>query len=231
MFMNPSLVFDIICTGIWAVLAVRYARKGMLASLVQIAGNFISLLGAGRFAAWGSAAVFERFFAGGFRDAIAGTIASGGGIDLSAIAAEYAGFLPESFRQSIVEAFQRSLSAALAGNALLAADAIVQNILMPLLTPVISIVLFFVAYSLFRMLVSLLVTVLGLVNRLPVIGVVNRALGFAMGGAASLMDVFLLLCVVWALMVVTGGGISWLNEAALGGSFYYKAFSLLNPFV
>ena len=122
-------------------------------------------------------------------------------------------------------------SFAAAGRRLGVSGAAVQQVIRPLITPVISIVLFFVAYSLFRMLVSLLVTVLGLVNRLPVIGAVNRALGFAMGGAASLMDVFLLLCVVWALMVVTGGGISWLNEAALGGSFYYKAFSLLNPFV
>ena len=46
------------------------------------------------------------------------------------------------------------------------------------LTPVISVVLFFVVFALLRMLVSMLVTVLGLVNRLPVIGTVNRWLGW-----------------------------------------------------
>ena len=152
-------------------------------------------------------------------------------MDLSQIAAEYAGFLPEGFRQSIVEACQRSLSAVLTDNAVVMADAIVQHVLMPLLTPVISIVLFFVAYALLRMLVSLLVTVLGLVNHLPVIGAVNRGLGFAVGGFASLVDVFLALCVIWALVVITGGGLPLLNEATLSGSLYYKAFNLANPFV
>lgn len=231
MFMNPSLVFDIICTVFWLVMALRYARKGMLSSLVQIGGSLVGLIGAWRFAVWGSAAVFNRFFAGGFRTAIAESIAAGGGVDLGQIAAEYAGFLPEGFRQSIVETCERSLSAALTDNALVLADAIVQNVLMPLLTPVISIVLFFVAYALIRMLVSLLVTVLGLVNHLPVLGAVNRGLGFAVGGFASLVDVFLLLCVIWALIVITGGGLPLLNEGTLSGSFYYKAFSLANPFL
>ena len=48
---------------------------------------------------------------------------------------------------------------------------------------------------------------------------------------AGLADVFLLLCVVWALMVITGGNLPYLNEAALGGSVYYKIFSQLNPFM
>ena len=51
------------------------------------------------------------------------------------------------------------------------------------------------------------------------------------GALAGLADVFLLLCVVWALMVITGGNLPGLNEAALGGSVYYTIFSRLNPFM
>ena len=51
------------------------------------------------------------------------------------------------------------------------------------------------------------------------------------GALAGLADVFLLLCVVWALMVITGGNLPGLNEAALGGSIYYTIFSQLNPFM
>ena len=36
MFKNPSFIFDILCTVVWLVLAVRYARKGFLASVVQL---------------------------------------------------------------------------------------------------------------------------------------------------------------------------------------------------
>ena len=44
MFKNPSFLFDIICTVVWLLLAVRYARKGFLASVVQLAGSLFSII-------------------------------------------------------------------------------------------------------------------------------------------------------------------------------------------
>ena len=206
MFKNPSFLFDIVCTVVWLLLAVRYARKGFLAASVQLGGNVFSLVGARVFSA-------------------------GGVVDLTGIADKYAGFLPESFRASIVETCERSISAVLSDNAVVLADAIVQKVLAPLLTPVISVVLFFVAFALLRMLVSMLVTVLGLVNRLPVIGTVNRWLGWVTGCVASTMDIYLVLCVVWAVIVITGGNLTVLNDTVMSGSLYYKAFNLFNPFL
>ena len=194
MFKNPSFIFDILCTVVWLVLAVRYARKGFLASVVQLTGSLISLFAA--------------------------NIAAGGAVSLDGIAQRYAGFLPEAFRASIVDACERSISAVLNDNAVVLADTIVQKVLAPLLTPVISVVLFFVAFALLRMLVSMLVTVLGLVNRLPVIGTVNRWLGWVTGCVASTMDIYLVLCVVWALIVITGGNLTMLNDTVMSGSLY-----------
>ena len=151
--------------------------------------------------------------------------------DLSGIAEKYAGFLPESFRASIVEACERSVSAVLSDNAVVLADVIVQKVLAPLLTPVISLVLFFLAFALLRMAVSFLVTVLGLVNKLPVVGAMNRWLGWTVGGIASLLDIYLVLCVVWALIVITGGNLTVLNDTVMSGSLYYKVFNVFNPFL
>lgn len=67
MFKNPSFIFDILCTVVWLVLAVRYARKGFLASVVQLTGSLISLFGARAFSGWAAGQVFERFLAGSFR--------------------------------------------------------------------------------------------------------------------------------------------------------------------
>ena len=216
MFKNPSFLFDIVCTVVWLLLAVRYARKGFLAASVQLGGNVFSLVGARVFSGWAAAEVFQRFLAGSFRTQIAESISAGGVVDLTGIADKYAGFLPESFRASIVETCERSISAVLSDNAVVLADAIVQKVLAPLLTPVISVVL---------------VTVLGLVNRLPVIGTVNRWLGWVTGCVASTMDIYLVLCVVWAVIVITGGNLTVLNDTVMSGSLYYKAFNLFNPFL
>ena len=221
MFKNPSFIFDIICTVVWLLLAVRYARKGFLAAIVQLTGNLVSLFGARQFSGWAAGQVFEQFFANSFRDQIAASISAEGAVSLSGIAAKYAGFLPESFRASIVEACERSISAVLSDNAVVLADVIVQKVLAPLLTPVISLVLFFVAFALLRMLVSLLVTV----------GAVNHWLGWGVGALASLVDIYLVLCVVWALIVITGGNLTVLNDTVMSGSLYYKAFNLFNPFL
>lgn len=231
MFKNPSFLFDIVCTVAWLLLAVRYARKGFLAASVQLGGNVFSLVGARVFSGWAAAEVFQRFLAGSFRTQIAESISAGGVVDLTGIADKYAGFLPEGFRASIVETCERSISAVLSDNAVVLADAIVQKVLAPLLTPVISVVLFFVAFALLRMLVSMLVTVLGLVNRLPVIGTVNRWLGWVTGCVASTMDIYLILCVVWAVIVITGGNLTVLNDTVMSSSLYYKAFNLFNPFL
>ena len=231
MFKNPSFLFDIVCTAVWLLLAIRYARKGFLASSVQLAGNFLSLFGARVFSSWAAGKVFENVLAVGFRDQIAASLSAGGVVDLSGIASKYAGFLPVSFRASIVEACERSISALLSDNAVVLADAIVQKVLAPLLTPVISLVLFFVAFALLRMAVSLLVTVLGLVNKLPVIGTVNHWMGWTVGGLASLLDIYLVLCVLWAVIVITGGNLTVLNDTVMSSSIYYKLFNLFNPFL
>ena len=148
MFKNPSFLFDIICTAAWIILVVRYARKGFLSSIVQLVGNLFSLLGAKELSAACAGWVFEHMLAGGFRTQIAANIAAGGAVDLSGIAEKYAGFLPASFRASIVAACERSIGAVLADNAVVLADSIVENVLQPLLTPVITLVLFFLFYAL-----------------------------------------------------------------------------------
>ena len=208
MFKNPSFLFDIICTVVWIVLVVRYARKGFLSSIVQLVGNLFSLIGARQLSAACAGWVFEHMLAGGFRTQIAASLSADGVVDLSGIAEKYAGFLPASFRASIVE-----------------------NVLQPLLTPVITLVLFFVFYALLRLLVSMLVTVLGLVNKLPVIGTVNRGLGWLVGSLTALLDLYLVLCVLWGIIVITGGNLNVLNDTVMSSSIYYKLFNLFNPFL
>ena len=57
----------------------------------------------------------------------------------------------------------------------------------------------------------------------------NRGLGWLVGGGTALMDIYLVLCVVWGLVVITGGSLSVLNDTVMSGSLYYKVFNLFNP--
>lgn len=231
MLKNPSFIFDIVCTAVWLILLWWYSRKGFLACIVRLFGNLLSLWGAREFAQRVSAWAFDNFMAANFHAKVVETISTGEFIQLDSIAEKYAGFLPKSFRESIVETCERGVTVALRNNAEAFADTIVQNIIRPLLTPVLALALFFVGYALLRMILSMLGTVLGLVNKLPVIGAVNRWLGLAVGGLASIVDIYLVLCVVWAVIVVTGGSLTALNDEVMSASVYYKIFNLFNPFI
>lgn len=224
--MSPAVIFDLVLLVILLTVALTYARKGFAAALVQFVGNLASLVGALLLSQQVAPVLFSQFFENGFVDSIESTLSSGGQVSLQELVEKYAGFLPDELKETITE----SGSNLLASNAPEMANRVVQDVIAPLLTPIIAIVLFFVAFALCKLLVGFIVAVLTNFNRIPLLGKVNRAMGFGMGLLAGVVDLYLILCAVWALIVITGGSIAFLNEAALSGSIAYQIFGQFNPF-
>lgn len=227
MSLTSAVIFDLIFLAVLIVVVIKYARRGFMAGLVQFIGNLVSLLGALFLSGEAAAVLFERFFKNSFIDRIDTTIAQQGSVDLSQIVNRFAGFLPESIQQKLVDTAGSFLDFAAPD----VAERIVKDVVQPLVTPIIAIVVFFVSFALCRLLVSFIVAVLTNLNRIPVLGGVNRLLGVVMGALAGSVDLYIALCAVWALIIITNGSIPFLNEQALSASIFYKIFSGLNPFV
>lgn len=224
--MNAAIVFDLVMLALLLVVAFAYARRGFAAGLVQFVGNLASLIGALVLSHQASPLLFEKFFQNGFVTSIQNTLTAEGTVNIQSTIEKYAGFLPESIKESLTA----SAAGLLDSGAPDLAVKLVDEIIAPLLTPIIAIVLFFVAFALCRLLVGLLVAVLTNVNRIPVMGSVNRFFGFLMGLLAGVVDLYLVLCAVWAVIVITGGSIGFLNDQALAGSITYSLFGRFNPF-
>ena len=224
--MNAAIVFDLVMLALLLVVAFAYARRGFAAGLVQFVGNLASLIGALVLSQRASPVLFEEFFQTGFVTSIQNTISAEGTVNIQATIEKYAGFLPESIKESLTA----SAAGLLGSGAPDLAAKLVDEVIAPLLTPIIAIVLFFVAFALCKLLVSLLVAVLTNVNRIPLMGSVNRFFGFLMGLLAGVVDLYLVLCAVWAVIVITGGSIEFLNDQALAGSIAYSVFGKFNPF-
>ena len=225
-FLTTAHIFDLVLLAVLLLVAFAYARRGFAAGLVQFVGNLASLVGAVLLSNKVAPLVFARFFEGGFVSSIEKTLTAEGTVDLGRTIEKYAGFLPASVKESLLDSAQNMLGSTAPD---LAAK-LVEEIIAPLLTPIIAIVVFFVAFALCRLVVSFVVAVLTNFNRIPLEGGVNRMLGFAMGILAGTMDLYLVLCAVWAIIVITGGSISFLNDTALSGSVAYGIFGRLNPF-
>ena len=224
--MNAAIVFDLVMLALLLVVAFAYARRGFAAGLVQFVGNLASLIGALVLSHQASPLLFEKFFQNGFVTSIQNTLTAEGTVNIQSTIEKYAGFLPESIKESLTA----SAAGLLDSGAPDMAVKLVDEVIAPLLTPIIAIVLFFVAFALCRLLVALLVAVLTNVNRIPVMGSVNRFFGFLMGLLAGVVDLYLVLCAVWAIIVITGGSIEFLNDQALAGSVTYNIFGRFNPF-
>lgn len=218
--------FDLILLAILLLVAMRYAGKGFAAALVQFAGNLASLLGASIFSQNIAPVLFTNFFENNFTTSIEKTLADGGQVQLDQLVEKYAGFLPNEIQQSIIQ----SAGGVLTGNAPELAEQVVSQVIAPLLTPIIAIVVFFVAFALCKVIVGFVVAVLTNFNRIPILGGVNKLLGFGMGLLAGVVDLYLILCAVWAIIVVTGGSIPWLNQQVLGDSVGFTLFGQFNPF-
>lgn len=224
--MNAAIVFDLVMLALLLVVAFAYARRGFAAGLVQFVGNLASLIGALVLSHQASPLLFEKFFQNGFVTSIQNTLTAEGTVNIQSTIEKYAGFLPQSIKESLTA----SAAGLLDSGAPDLAVKLVDEVIAPLLTPIIAIVLFFVAFALCRLLVGLLVAVLTNVNRIPVMGSVNRFFGFLMGLLAGVVDLYLVLCAVWAVIVITGGSIGFLNDQALAGSITYSLFGRFNPF-
>ena len=125
----------------------------------------------------------------------------------------------------------RSVSSALDQTAADAAQRVVEAVLKPIFVPLISIVLFFVVFMLARFLVSLLADLFTHANSIPLAGGVNRGLGAVLGVAAGCVDLFLVYCAAWSLMLLTGGALPVLNQELFDTSLVLRLGGLLNPFV
>lgn len=224
--MTIALIFDLILLVVLVVVANSYARKGLVAGVVQFVGSLASLAGAVLLSHQVSPMVFEQFFESGFTKTIESALASGSQLSLDQTVEKYTGFLPDALKQNIIASAQELFTT----GAPELATQLVEQVIAPLVTPIIAVVVFFVAFALCKFLVGLLVAVLTNFNRIPLVGSFNKLLGFAMGLCAGVLDLYLILCGVWAIILITGGSLEWLNDATLSHSIAYQLFGQFNPF-
>ena len=225
--LSPAVLVDVILIVVVVATVFHYSRKGFVAGLLDLVGNLASLVLAWVVAGRVSPTVFENFFKSGLIDKTAEALQQQGAASVTALLENLGTVLPRQLQETLTS----SLDGILNSGAPDIAQQIVENIVAPLVVPLITVVVFFATFALCKLLVSLLVAVLTNINRIPMLGAVNRTLGVVIGLVAGFINVLLLLCLLWAIVALTNGSLPGLNDTALSGSYFYRFFSAYNPFV
>ena len=226
MNISPAIIIDVALIAVIVVSVFHYARKGFVAGLMDLVGNLASLALAWVVSGKLSPTVFENFFKSGLIEQTARTMQQGG-VNLSVILDGLSGILPQKFIDDITA----SAAGMLDSGAPDIAQQVVEKIIAPLVVPLITVVVFFATFVLCRVVIAFLVTVLTNINKIPLLGGVNRILGVCIGVVAGFINVLLILCLLWAGVVITNGNLPFVNDSSLSGSCFYSFFSADNPFL
>lgn len=221
----PSLAMDIGALLVVVLCAIFYARRGFVAGLF----SFMSTLGALLLAVFGSRwlapIVFNNFFAPGITDGVQSAIESQGVTDVGQMVNDAMGFLPEAMRQAVLDNLGPSIPTISAADV---ARQVVETVVAPIVIPFITIILFFIILLLTRMVVGLIRRVAVGVARLPVISLLNSAVGAVMGVLVSVLYVYILLCFIWGYDALNP--VNAIGELYFGKSFVWGLFKPLNFF-
>lgn len=226
MTFTPAFILDIVLIGVIVATVIHYARKGFVAGIVDMVGNLAAIALAWFVSGKVSPTVFENFFKSGLVDKTTQTLQQGS-FNLESILGGLEGLIPQSLMDGIMESAESVLNS----QAPNMAQQVVEQIIAPLVVPLITVVLFFATFILCRVVLAFLVTVLTNLNKVPLLGGFNRTLGVLVGLVGGVINVLLLLCLIWAVIVITSNNLPVLNDSALSGSYFYSFFSAYNPFM
>ena len=228
-FFTAGRILDILLLLLLVGMTLHYVRSGFVAGVLDFFGTLLSI-GA---AWWGAKAFSSTLFEKLFRDNLVTRTAnvlsnSQGVLTVNEIVHKISGFLP----QNIIDTFlgQHNGAATFDMSAKDVAQRVVEEVIQPLVLPVISLLVFFVVFIVCRIIIRFIVAALKNINKIPVLGAANKALGAVSGFLVGLLYTFLAVCAVWALVIITGGDVAFFSEQTLKQSLFYGLFSGLIPF-
>lgn len=230
---NPAicaLCVDILLLAVIVIFTAIYAKKGFVTGIIELCGTLVSVIAAWIVSKQFSPKVFESFFEENLLAKVSNAVSANQGVlTLEEILNKIRGFLPANIADFLLGDINAQSVFDTAAPDI--AHQVVEQIVEPMIVPIISVIMFFAVFAIAKLLINLIAAALTNVNKIPVVGNVNRALGIVVGLLVGVVNSFLLLCVLWAVAIVTGNEWSILNETVLAQSWFFKAMSFLIPFV
>lgn len=215
-----ALIYDLIFLAIVLFAALHGRKKGLLAGLFGLVGAVFGIFAAMAVSRQGAAWFYDEVLGRAVTERVEAAVAAAGG-DMAA-AVDGLTFLPEAMRLQL---------AALLGETTGGLPAQVVALLEPLLLPLIQVVIFIAAWLVIRLVFHLVGKLLQGVNRLPLVGGLNRTLGLLLGLVNGVLDCWLLSLALWFAASMLQGNPAFLSLAVLRQSTVYSLLENVNPFL
>ena len=198
-----GIVYDVIFLLLVLGAAEAGRRRGFASGLVSFIGSVAGIIGGTYGTRVWAGGIYDKYVASHVTDVVADTLEKTGGDLAQAIHALT--FLPQSIQQKLIDTVSAASSNAVPQ---------VVNALEPLFLPVIQAVVFLSVWIVVRALCRMLGRVLRGINAIPLIGGLNRILGFAFGFVSGLLNCWIWSILLWVAANLTGGKLEFLTTAS-----------------
>lgn len=215
------LLWDIAAVLIIAFFIHNGAARGLVRTVVSLAGYLIALLAA-RFL---SPVIAEFLYDKVVKDALIivltgrmeEALAGGGGV-----ASELLELIPDGLRR-IMDGDVAGILGAFSSDVEQLAETLVDTALRNPVLSILQALLFLVLFSLTLLLVRKLSWIFSGINRIPLIGTVNTLLGGVLGVIQAALAM-VIGAVVLRLIIVFSGGFVWLNPQIIDDTYIWRVF-------
>lgn len=216
------MIFDIISLIIIVVFAIIGAKTGAAKVIFRLLSFVCSLLLAVFLSHFLAELVYNAFIKQTITDNISKVINDTALATTADKAAELFSIFPAFFANSlsyfgVTEASVASMfdSSAVSG---------IEGVIMTPVVGVISIVFFVILFILLLFLLKKVFGGISKIFRLPIIRVVDSAIGFVLGIIEGALAVYLLALMIKLIIPLTGGDLFFINEAYVSKSFFFSLF-------
>lgn len=196
-----SIIFDVIVLIVFVGCAIFYGSRGFVASILDLVGNVASIIMAYFAGNHFSVLVFNTWFRKPLIENTLTLIQDAGVGTLEELLPRIVGFLPHSVIENMITQHKDVVVEATAP----VANLIVNDVIAPIIIPLLALIIFLIIFLVFRLLLGLLASFFKGLNKAPVLGGLNRALGVAVGLLVAFLYVLIAVSVIWVIDVAYGG--------------------------
>lgn len=185
---------------------------------------------------------------GGLKKWLGEHYAAADSIDTSSWSSSFENVLNNSFTQAVLMALPTYLSGAaeaLLSDGLEAVDNalgtltsdpgsvaryVETTLIRPSVIDIVRLVLYMVVFAVATLLIRIVVQIVRPINRIPVVGTLNRLLGAVLGLGQAALLLYILALVVRILIIVSGDGMIFFNQASVDKTILFRLFYGISPF-
>ena len=228
---NPSTIIDIGLIVVILICVIRAYIDGFFTSVIRLIGNLGSLFGAWYVASTYSQPIFDTLLRNSLITRSYSYLEqTAQNIDIETALSSVIGKWPQEFVNTILEKTQDSFSVLLTPD-MESAVFLVDSFIAPIVVACISVVIFLVLFIAVRVVCGLLAKMFKTVNKVPVLGGLNRLAGGLAGFVIGGVNIILLSFLFSIIVIITGDGLSWLNSGVIAGSKILAFTGAINPFL